>query len=430
MKINSRNLTIPLILASLQFLHIVDFMLIMPLGDELMRVFSISPAEFSTVVGSYGYAAALSSFFSAFLIDRFDRKKAVLFISVGFIIGTFVCGFSDSYSTLLIARIITGIFGGMINAIIFTIVGDLYDIEKRSTIMGYIAASFSVASALGVPIGLGLADSNSWNTPFIALGFATLPILILMVFFLPKMTDHLVKGEKSKSPIQILSDLYKRRNQQLALLFMLSLVLGQFVVIPFLTPYFVRNVGIPQESIKYIYFAGGIATMISGPLVGRYASKIGREKVFLRMAFLSIIPIFLITHLFEMSLYLLLIPSTLLFIFFNGRMIPAQALMTSIVHPKNRGSFMGLSSSMMQLGIGFATLTAGSIVGEEANKLTNFNYIGYLSIGLTIFVLFLSRKLTTDENEENQNLGDDNEKNKSVSDKYVGIRRKTSSATS
>lgn len=425
MKLKNKNLIIPFILAALQFLHIVDFMLIMPLGNELMKVFQISPAEFSQIVGSYGYAAAFSSLFGAFVIDRFDRKKSVIFITIGFIIGTLFCGLSDGYAEMLTARIVTGIFGGMVNAIIFTIVGDLYEIDRRSTVMGYIAAAFSVASAFGVPIGLTIADLYDWHIPFIVLGISTAPILIMLILFLPEMDEHLISSEKKKTPFDIIGDLFKRRNQQLALLFILSLVLSQFIVIPFITPYFVRNVGLPQEYIKYIYLAGGLATMITGPLIGRYASKKGRQAVFYRMTIISLLPIFLITQLPELSLWIVLLPSTLFFIFISGRMIPAQALMTSVVLPKNRGSFMSLSSSMMQLGIGLSTFLSGAIVTKQGNKLLNYDIVGYISLGITILVIFLATKLTTEEKKEEQN----NDETEGISNKHVGIQGSSSLAS-
>ncbi|MDC1067994.1 MFS transporter [Candidatus Kapabacteria bacterium] len=391
------KILIPLILGALQFIHIVDFMLIMPLGDQLMKSFNISPSYFSTIVGSYGYAAAISSFFSAFIIDRFDRKSSLIFITLGFISGTFFCGIAEGASQLLIARIITGTFGGMINAIIFTIVGDLFSIERRSTVMGYIAAAFSIASAFGVPISLYFADLYTWNTPFLILACSSIPVLLLIIKVIPKINSHIGLDIKKKSPYDIINDLLKKKNQQYALLFIFILVFGQFITIPFFTPYLVRNVGLEQESIKYIYLFGGIATMITGPIIGKYSSKVGRQKAFVRIAILSLIPIYIITHLDKTNLLFVLIPSTFFFIFLSGRMIPAQALMTSVVHPNNRGSFMGLSSSMMQLGIGLSTLFAGLIVTEDGTNLSNFNYVGYISVILGVVVILLSRILTTDE---------------------------------
>lgn len=398
----TKALLIPLILAALQFLHIVDFMLIMPLGDQIMKVFDINPAHFSAIVGSYGYAAAISSFFGAFILDRFDRKNSIIFITIGFIVGTFLCGYAQDYYHLLIARIITGTFGGMVNAIVFTIVGDLYDIKKRSEIMGIIAAAFSVASAMGVPIGLTISDYYEWNTPFISLGYSAIPILVLLIIILPKMTSHLIVGEKRKGPIEIIGDLFRKPNQQKALLFILMLVISQFVIIPFFTPFLIRNVGLSQDDIKFVYLAGGIATMFTGPYVGRLASKCGREKVFFRMAFLSLVPILLITQLWEIHIGYVLVISVLFFVFISGRMIPANALMTSVVEPKNRGSFMSLHSSMVQLGIGVSTLIAGQIISEDGSMLTGFDKIGYLSLVLTIIVIFLTTRLRTEETEENQ----------------------------
>lgn len=366
----------------------------MPLGDEFMRLFEISPQEFSFLVSAYTLSAGSASFSSAFFIDRFDRKKALVFVYTGFTIGTLLCGLSNSYILLLLARIVTGLFGGVINGLLFTIIGDAFPVEKRSSAMGVVMSAFSFASVIGVPSGLYLANLYNWQFPFYVMAAFAFLILIMIIFFIPSYNSHL--NLEKKSPIALLKILLMKRNQQLALIFMLLLVLGQFMIIPFITPYMIRNVGFTQEQIPFIYFVGGGLTMFSGPLVGKLADKFGRKKVFLIMASFSIIPMFIITNLPSIPIYLALIITGVFFVFISGRMIPSNSLMTSVVLPENRGGFMSLSSSFQQVGAGLASIISGILIYKSSDGLImNYEWVGYLGIMLTFFAIYISFKLTT-----------------------------------
>lgn len=366
----------------------------MPLGDEFMRLFNISPKEFSLLVSAYTLSAGSASFSSAFFIDRFDRKKALVFVYTGFTIGTLFCGLSNSYVLLLLARIVTGVFGGIINGLLFTIIGDAFPVAKRSSAMGIVMSAFSFAAVIGVPSGLYLANLFNWQFPFYVMAGAAFIILIMIIFFVPNYNEHL--GKDKRSPFELLKILLMKRNQQLALIFMLLLVLGQFMVIPFITPFMIRNVGFTQEQIPLIYFVGGGLTMFSGPLVGKLADKFGRKKIFLIMASFSIVPLYIITNLEPMPIYYALVITGIFFVFISGRMIPSNSLMTSVVLPENRGGFMSLSSSFQQIGAGLASLISGIVVYKASDGLImNYEWVGYLGIALTFIAIFISFKLTT-----------------------------------
>ncbi len=368
----------------------------MPLGDEFMRLFNITPKEFSILVSSYTFTAGTASFTSAFFIDRFDRKKALIFVNTGFFIGTALCGLADTFPLLLGARVVTGMFGGLINSLLFTIVGDAFPIDKRSGAMGVITASFSVAAVLGVPSGLYLANLYGWQFPFFVMAALGAIVLVFVIKFIPNMTSHLEGINVKRSPLELLKILLAKRNQQLALIFMLLLVLGQFMVIPFIAPFMIRNVGFTSEEIPLIYLVGGGLTIFTGPLIGKLADKYGRKQIFLIMAVLSIIPLYVLTNLQTVPLYMALAVNGLFYVCISGRMIPSNALMTSVVLPENRGGFMSLSSSFQQIGAGIASLVAGIVVYIAADgTLHNYQYVGYLGIATTIIAILISLKLTT-----------------------------------
>lgn len=381
------------ILAALQFTNIVDFMIMMPLGDVLMKLFKIGPQQFSVIVSAYTISAGISGFLGAFLIDRFDRKVALKYIYLGFTIGTFACGLAPNYEMLVLARIFTGMFGGIIGALVISIVSDIIPVERRSTAMGVVTAAFSVASVLGVPGSLYIANLYSWHIPFFVLGGISSILLIASLYIIPSIKAHL--DLPRKSPKQLLTMLKDSPNQQKALLFMFLLVMGQFSVIPFITPYMIRNVGLTQGTIPFIYLVGGGLTIFSSPLIGKLADKYGRQRIFVFGAAFSIIPLLIITNLVPIPIYFVLTITGIFFISITGRMIPAMSLMTSIVKPQNRGSFMSMSSSVQQLSAGAAAFISGNIVIQGTNGLQNYNYVGYLAVAATLVAIFMSYKLKT-----------------------------------
>lgn len=242
-----------LILSAAMFTHIMDFMIMMPLGSQLIRIFEISTQQFSLLVASYTITAGITGFLAAFKIDRYDRKNMLLFVYAGFAIGTLACAFAPSYGILLLTRSLAGAFGGILGALILAIVSDAVPLERRAQGIGIVMASFSVASVFGVPFGLYLSTLFSWHAPFLFLGILALIITVLIIFLMPTMTRHLENGNGHRKPLEILTDIFGRRNTRLGLTFTSVLMLGHFTIIPFLAPYMVGNVGFSEQDLTYIY---------------------------------------------------------------------------------------------------------------------------------------------------------------------------------
>jgi predicted MFS family arabinose efflux permease len=389
-----------LILAAAMFTHIMDFMIMMPLGPQLMRLLDISPRAFSLLVASYTITAGISGFAAAFLIDRYDRKKSLLFVYLGFALGTLACGFATTYSYLLITRSIAGAFGGVLGAIILAIVSDAVPLERRAQGIGTIMASFGVASVLGVPFGLFLATRFSWQSPFLLLGGLAMVIAILITVYVPSMTKHFT-GNGHMKPFEMLVQIFGKRNARLGLTFSALLMLGHFTIIPFVAPYMVGNVGFTEGQLAYIYFVGGICTLIFSPWVGKMADKHGRLKIFTIFGSLVIIPILVITNLVPVPIWLALIITAVFFIFSNGRMVPSTTMETAIIQPELRGSYMSIRSSVQQLASGLASFIAGLIILEQpsvfdanAKALINYNYVGAIAVFFSLISLYVARKLT------------------------------------
>jgi predicted MFS family arabinose efflux permease len=385
------------LLAFIQFVHILDFIIIMPLGDTLMKTFDLSPGQFSVVVSAYSASSFIIGLGAAFFIDSFNKKKFLLVAFLGFTAGTVFCAFAESYWMLVFARIFTGLFGGSLSALSFAIVGELTPYEKRGRAMGVVMSAFSFASVAGIPLSLYLVAQYGWNAPFFFLGGLCAIIILMIIFILPSMPVKTIDGQIA-DPLSGIKNVLAHGNQQLALLFMLLLVLGQFTVITFIVPYLERNVGFDKASVSLVYAIGGSITLVSNPIVGRLADRFGRKRLFTVYALLSILPFVFITHLPPVEIWVALIGTGAFFMFVSGRFVPAQTIMTSMVLPENRGSFMSLTSSVQSLGLVLAATISGLVMQEGADgKFIHYNWVGYIAVGLTFVALFLLPKLKESE---------------------------------
>ncbi|NVK48312.1 MAG: MFS transporter [Cyclobacteriaceae bacterium] len=381
-------------LAAINFIHIVDFMILMPLGPQLMRLFEISPSEFGLLVSSYTFSAGVSSFFGAFFLDRFDRKQILLWVYVGFTIATLGCALSPSYIILLMARILSGLFGGLTSALILAIIGDVIPDVRRGRAMGLVMAAFSVASVLGVPLGLFLAGLSDWHTPFFILTALSFISLGMIIKFIPSISGHLEQEIQRPHPMVVVRRVTSNANQMRAITLSVMMMFGQFMIIPFLSPYTVANVGFTELQLTYIYMAGGAFTIFTSPWVGKISDKYGKLRIFTIFMSLNVIPIAIITHLGVTPIPFVLMVSTMFFVTSNGRYVPAAAIITGTAKPENRGSFLSFNSAIQQLATGLASLIAGMIIGENAaGQLTNYNIVGYLAIAFSLLCIPLARRV-------------------------------------
>jgi len=391
---NTKERLLLLTLAAINFTNIMDFMIMMPLGPQLMRIFNINTQQFGLVVSSYTFSAGFSGFCTAFFIDKFDRKRFLQVLYAGFLVGTLLCGLANTYELLMIARIFTGLFGGVLGAVILAIVGDVIPFDRRGQAMGFVMAAFSIASVLGVPFGLRIANQFGWNTPFLVLAFLALPVQFFIFKFVPNLSTHTQAG-KQVQVLQVIKNITSSPNQRKAITLMMVVMFGHFSIIPFLSPYMVSNVGFTEGQLEQIYFFGGLSTIIASPLIGKLADRIGKLKVFTIFVSISIIPVLFITNMPRVDIWITLIATSVFFAVSSGRFIPAQAMVTATVEPQNRGSFMSIVSSMQQLSAGLAAYIAGLVVVKQSNgEMLHYNWVGLMSIAAAIVTLFLVRRIT------------------------------------
>jgi len=393
------------VLACIQFSSIVDFMIMMPLGPQLMRIFQISPHQFGLLVSSYTFAASISGFFAAFFMDKFDRKQSLLFFFVGFSLGTIACALSPNYEVLLFSRGLTGIFGGVLSSLVMSIVSDAISYERRGSAMGVIMTSFSMASVLGVPLSLWLANQFNWHAPFLFLGVGSLVLCGVIWAYIPSMRAHLLERRPRQPFYSVLTNIATNQNQRRALYFMSAVMFGHFAIIPFVSPTLVANVGLREDQLPLMYIIGGLCTIFTSPFIGRLSDRFGKHRIFLIGALVTLIPYTLITHMKPSPLWLILAICAFFFVSSGGRMIPATALVSGTSRPENRGSFMSIVSCVQQLAAAISSYIAGVVVTKGASgRLENYEIVGYVAISFTFVAIYLSRRISAIEQKPQEEI--------------------------
>ncbi|MCP9234425.1 MFS transporter [Lewinella sp. JB7] len=405
------------ILATVQFCHIIDFMIIMPLGKTIMESFDISPGQFAWVVSAYALAAFAGNLVSTVVIDRFDRRAALLFLFTCFTLGTLACAFAPTYLFLLAARFGTGLFGGTLGALVLAIVGDVIPLERRASAMGWVMTAFSAASVVGVPAGIWIAAEFTWHAPFYATAGLAAVFVTVAFFFVPPMRGHLVEqtivpdgdlDEVGRDPeAQLLQPtslvrrvvdpfraIFTDPNQRAALLFTLTLMLGHFTIIPFIAPYMQINIGFADKQVSLIYLIGGLLTVFLLPLFGRLADRYGRLRIFTGASFLALFSIYALTNLDTTSIPLALVVTSSFFVVASGRNVPATTMITSVVRPENRGGFMSIRQSVNEMALFFSTVIAGFIITEGPDgKLQHYEVLGYFTIVMSLVAIYTARRI-------------------------------------
>jgi len=387
-----------LTLAGIQFSHILDFMIMMPLGPILIKAFGIGTHEFGLLVAAYSFSAAFSGLLAATFIDRFERKRLLLTMFGLFGLATLACGLAPGYATLLIARGLAGTFGGVMGAMVQTIVGDAIPFARRAKAGGIVATAFSLSTVAGVPLSLWLANHFQWRAPFILIAILSVLFILVGARILPELRYH-ISDKKRAHPFSAMFEVLRDPNHLRALLFSALLIFSGFTVIPYITIYAVGNVGLSMHDIPFIYLTGGAATLITARLIGHWADLRGKIKIYRLVAFLALVPLFVVTHTGAAPLWAWLICTTLFFVLVSGRMIPAMAIITSAAEPKLRGTFMSLNATVQSLSMGLATSLAGFIITQnETGQIIGYGLVGYVAIAVNLLaILFVSRIVMHDQ---------------------------------
>ena len=369
--------TMLLILAGIQFCHVLDFMIMMPLGPFLINALGISTDEFALLVASYSFSAAAAGLLIAPVVDRFERKRFLLAIFFAFAVATLLCALSPGFITLLLARGLAGVFGGMMGAMVHTIVADAIPFERRAKATGYVATAFSVSSIAGVPLSLLMADAMGWQAPFLFIAVLSSSLIWFGFKSLPEFHGHIKAREEGRAIRQMIA-VAVEPNHMKAMLLTGLVIFGGFTVIPYITLYAIANVGIAGDQIPLIYFLGGAATFITARLIGALADRFGKIVLFRIVAIGACVPVLLVTNIGAVSLVSWLLITTLFFVLVSGRMVPLLAIVGAAVKPQQRGAFLSLNATVQSLAMGLASMVGGVFITQSPDGIIS----GYGWVGL------------------------------------------------
>jgi len=388
-KFTSYQVFVVAILALMQFTIILDFMILSPLGDILMKTLSITDAQFGSVVSAYALSAGVSGLLAAGFADKFDRKKLLLFFYVGFIVGTVFCGLAYSYETLLLARIVTGVFGGVVGSIGMAIITDVFAINQRGRVVGLVQMGFAGSQVLGVPIGLKLANLWGWHSTFFMVVALAIIIGAGIILKLRPINEHL-KLQQDKNAFQHLWHTVRKRDYRIGFLATALLSMGGFMIMPFSTAFLVNNIHISQADLPTIFFITGIASIVIMPLIGKLSDSIDKFKLFAMGTFVASIMVLIYTNLPVVPLWGVILVNVIMFMGIMGRMVPSVALNSAIPAMYDRGAYMSINSSLQQMAGGVGAIVAGFVVvrPDQTSPLQNFNLLGYMMVGIFLLCMF------------------------------------------
>jgi len=373
------------ILTILQFTLILDFMVLSPLGPFLMPDLKITTQQFGMVVSAYAFSAGLSGILAAGFADRYDRKKILIFFYSGFIAGTLFCGIATTYPLLLTARIVTGIFGGVIGSVNLAIITDLFRIEKRGRVMGFVQMAFASSQVLGLPLGLYFANLWGWHSPFIMIVLVSLVVMVAIIFNLKPIDEHL-KIKSRKNAFRHLAHTASNTVYLKTFAATTLLATGGFMMMPFGTVFGVNNLKISPESLPLLYTVTGTSSMFLGPLIGKLTDRWGKYPTFLSGSILMTFIVVIYCNLSATPLWIVMMMNVIMFAGITARMISSQALLSAVPEQSDRGAFMSVNSSVQQISGGIAAYAAGLIVVQSpSGELLHYDMLGYV-VAVTIFI--------------------------------------------
>ncbi len=378
-----------LLLGLIQFSVILDFVIIAPIGDILMKSLSINVEQFGLVVSSYAFSTAISGIAVAGFIDKFDRKKVLLTFFSGFIIGTICCAMASSYTQMLASRILTGVFAGVTGSVVMTIVTDLFAPQVRGRAMGFVQMGFGAAQVMGVPIGIFIATHFGWHMTFLSIVAVAIVMLLALVFVLKPMQDHM-KIQIDKNPFLHLWHTVNNKDYQIGFLAVMFLTIGGFMIMPFSSIFLINNVHLSYEQLPFVFMFTGLASLISMPVIGKLSDKFDRYKLFVFGSALAAIMILIYTNLHVTPLWMVVIINILVFVGIMCRISPAQALNSMVPQKEDRGAYMSISASLQQTAGGLGSVIA-SMIGFQQTKsspLQNFDMLGYAIVVIFCVCVF------------------------------------------
>lgn len=384
-----------ILLALTQFTVVLDFMVMSPLGDMLMKSMSLTTTQFGIAVSGYAFSAGISGLLTAGFADKFDRKKLLLFFYVGFIAGTLFCSLATSYLMLLAARIVTGLFGGVIGSISLAIVADLFPLQQRGRAMGFIQMGFGASQVLGIPISLYIANHWGWQSPFIMIVGLSIFIWLVVMLKMQPVIQHL-ELPTERTAFSHLWHTLRQRSYRIGFLATALLSLGGFMMMPWGSAFAVNNLHVTYGQLPVLFMVGGIVSLIIMPLIGKLSDTLDKFKVFTVAALWMIVIVVIYTNLPPVPFLVVVIMNILMMIGIMSRIVPAMALTSALPQMQDRGAFMSINSSLQQIAGGIAAAIGGMIVVQKTKitPLEHYDTLGYIIVAIILVNIIMMYRVS------------------------------------
>lgn len=389
-KFTSYQILVIVLLALTQFTVVLDFMVMSPLGDILIKSMDLSTTQFGFAVSSYALSAGVSGLLTAGFADRFDRKKLLQFFYIGFILGTLFCSMVNTYPLLIAARIVTGLFGGVIGSISMTIVADLFLLEQRGRVIGFMQMGFGASQILGIPISLYLATIWNWQAPFLMIVGLAITIWIFILFKLKPITQHLlIKSEHN--PFKHLWHTIAQREYRIGFMATAMLSLGGFLMMPWGSTFAINNLHVTTAQLPLLFMVAGIGTLLIMPVIGKLSDKMDKFYLFAIASIWLIVIVLIYTNLTPVHISIIMILNVMMMMGIMSRMVPSMALVTALPKMQDRGAFMSINSSLQQIAGGIAAAIGGMIVvqKDKFSPLEHYNTLGFVIVILTLICIYM-----------------------------------------
>jgi predicted MFS family arabinose efflux permease len=381
------------LLAFLQFTVVLDFMILSPLGPILMPQLSVNARQFGLVVSVYAFSAGVSGILAAGFVDKFDRKRLLVMFYAGFLVGTFLCGIAPNYPFLLGARIVTGLFGGVISSISYALVADLFPLAVRGRVMGAIQSSFAASMVMGIPVGLFLANQFGWHGPFRMIVAVGTLVGLVLIWKLEPITDHLAAAKDRQALLHLIHTATNRR-YLVGFAATMLVATGGFMLQPFASNFAVHNLDVALERLPLMYMASGVVGMIAGPLLGGLADRIGKFRLLTFATLAGIAMVWWWTGLDRIPFWLAILGNCTLFATISGRQVSTMALISGVPDICDRGAYMSVSASLQQFAGAVSSSVAGWLVIQSpSGRIENYHLLGYVVIAAMALTLAQMRNV-------------------------------------
>lgn len=383
------------ILATTLFTVVLDFMVMSPLSDIMMKSMNITAKQFGVAVSSYAFSAGISGLLTAGFADKFDRKKLLLFFYIGFVMGTFLCAFAPSYELLVAARIFTGVFGGVIGSIAMAIVADIFTLQQRGKVMGFMQMGFGVSQVMGIPVGIYIANSFGWRMPFLWIAIMA-GIIAVVIFLKLRPVDAHLKIKQEHSAFKHLMNTIAKPTYRVGFLNTALLSIGGFMMMPFGSAFAINNLKVTNNQLPFMFMLTGVATIIVMPLIGKWSDKIDKFKMFAISTLLAVIVVNIYAHYSITPFPIVLATNVIMMVFIMSRMVPSQALNSAIPNPEDRGAFMSINSSLQQIAGGFGAMLAGFVIIQKSTHapLEHYDHLAMVASGIMLITIYLTFKVS------------------------------------